>query len=221
MCVSTSPMLIWVLQWSQCSKKHVAQHWGGRGHISVRPKVSRVWWPKAAMRKFPHFYQFPHQSFQFQLRVASSQKGITQKGIMQRGITHCASAWCLSACWLYVLPLSIMPFTVLPFSSWYLYESGFFSVSFLYCGLEPIVGIFFVSSLQLKNIIIYNHTYFSQTHYYIWVNTLFFPTDNLASFLVFLWICLETRCLPGHFHSQVAWQNTELFLPIVVHSLRR
>ena len=120
-----------------------------------------------------------------------------------------------------VLPLSIMPFTVLPFSSWYLYESGFFSVSFLYCGLEPIVGIFFASSLQLKNIIIYNHTYFSQTHYYIWVNTLFFPTDNLASFLVFLWICLETRCLPGHFHSQVAWQNTELFLPIVVHSLRR
>ena len=87
MCVSTSPMLIWVLQWSQCSKKHVAQHWGGRGHISVRPKVLRVWWPKAAMRKFPHFYQFRHQSFQFQLRVASLRD-----------------------------------------------DSGFFSVSFLYCG---------------------------------------------------------------------------------------
>ena len=29
-CVSPSPMLIWVLQSSQCSKIHVAQHWGKR-----------------------------------------------------------------------------------------------------------------------------------------------------------------------------------------------
>ena len=29
-CVSPSPMLIWVLQSSQCSKIHVAQHWGRR-----------------------------------------------------------------------------------------------------------------------------------------------------------------------------------------------
>ena len=39
MCVSPSPMLIWVLQWSQCLKIRVAQHWGGRGHITVRTKV--------------------------------------------------------------------------------------------------------------------------------------------------------------------------------------
>ena len=45
-------------------------------------------------------------------------------------------------------------------------------------------GYFLVSSLQLKNIIIYNHTYFSKTHYYIWVNTLFFPTVNLASYVL-------------------------------------
>ena len=32
-------MLIWVLQWSQCFKIGVAQHWGGRGHIIVRIKV--------------------------------------------------------------------------------------------------------------------------------------------------------------------------------------
>ena len=134
MCVSTSPMLIWVLQWSQCSKKHVAQHWRGRGHISVRPKVLRVWWPKAAMRKFPYFYQFPHQSFQFQLRVASLRDASLHDAFLCYSFLHCASAWCLSACWLYLLPLSIMPFTVLPFSSWYLYDSGFFSVSFLHCG---------------------------------------------------------------------------------------
>ena len=30
-CVSPSPVLIWVLQWSQCFKIRVAQHWGGRG----------------------------------------------------------------------------------------------------------------------------------------------------------------------------------------------
>ena len=29
-CVSPSPMLIWVLQSSQCSKIHVVQHWGRR-----------------------------------------------------------------------------------------------------------------------------------------------------------------------------------------------
>ena len=28
------PMLIWVSQWSQCFKTPVAQHWGGRRHIS-------------------------------------------------------------------------------------------------------------------------------------------------------------------------------------------
>ena len=27
-------MLIWVSQWSQCFKTPVAQHWGGRRHIS-------------------------------------------------------------------------------------------------------------------------------------------------------------------------------------------
>ena len=26
-----------------------------------------IWWPRVAIRKFPHFYQFPHQIFQFQL----------------------------------------------------------------------------------------------------------------------------------------------------------
>ena len=36
------PMLIWVLQWFQCFKIRVAQHWGGRGHIAVRTKVSGV-----------------------------------------------------------------------------------------------------------------------------------------------------------------------------------
>ena len=30
LCVSLSPLLIWVLQSSQCSKTHVAQHWGRR-----------------------------------------------------------------------------------------------------------------------------------------------------------------------------------------------
>ena len=39
MCVSPSPVSIWVLQWSQCFKIRVAQHWGWRGHISVRRKV--------------------------------------------------------------------------------------------------------------------------------------------------------------------------------------
>ena len=32
--ISPSPMLIWVSQWSQCFKIRVAQHWGGRRHIS-------------------------------------------------------------------------------------------------------------------------------------------------------------------------------------------
>ena len=32
--ISPSPMLIWVLQWSQCLKIRLAQHWGGRRHIS-------------------------------------------------------------------------------------------------------------------------------------------------------------------------------------------
>ena len=35
-CVFPSPMLIWALQRSQCFKIRVAQHWGGRGHITVR-----------------------------------------------------------------------------------------------------------------------------------------------------------------------------------------
>ena len=39
MCVSPSPMLIWALQRSQYFKIRVAQHWGGRGHITVRTKV--------------------------------------------------------------------------------------------------------------------------------------------------------------------------------------
>ena len=34
MSISPSPMLIWVSQWSQCFKIRVAQHWGGRRHIS-------------------------------------------------------------------------------------------------------------------------------------------------------------------------------------------
>ena len=32
--ISPSPMLIWVSQWSQCFKIRLAQHWGGRRHIS-------------------------------------------------------------------------------------------------------------------------------------------------------------------------------------------
>ena len=32
--VSPSPILIWVSWWSQCFKTRVAQHWGGRRHIS-------------------------------------------------------------------------------------------------------------------------------------------------------------------------------------------
>ena len=39
MCVSPSPMLIWAVQRSQYFKIRVAQHWGGRGHITVRTKV--------------------------------------------------------------------------------------------------------------------------------------------------------------------------------------
>ena len=35
-------MLIWVLQWSQCFKIRVAQHWGKRGHVTVRAKVWEV-----------------------------------------------------------------------------------------------------------------------------------------------------------------------------------
>ena len=41
-CVFASPMLIWALQRSQCFKIRVAQHWGGRGYITVRTKVSGV-----------------------------------------------------------------------------------------------------------------------------------------------------------------------------------
>ena len=41
-CVFPFPMLIWVLQRFQCFKIHVAQHWGGRGHITVRTKVWAV-----------------------------------------------------------------------------------------------------------------------------------------------------------------------------------
>ena len=37
--VSPSPMLIWVSQWSQYFKKRVAEHWGGRRHISVGKTV--------------------------------------------------------------------------------------------------------------------------------------------------------------------------------------
>ena len=42
MSVSPSPMLIWVLQWSQCFKIRVSQHWGKRGHVTVRAKVWEV-----------------------------------------------------------------------------------------------------------------------------------------------------------------------------------
>ena len=38
-CVFPSPKLIWVLQWFHCFKICVAQHWGGRGHITARTKV--------------------------------------------------------------------------------------------------------------------------------------------------------------------------------------
>ena len=42
MSVSPSPMLIWVLQWSQCFKIRVSQLWGKRGHVTVRAKVWEV-----------------------------------------------------------------------------------------------------------------------------------------------------------------------------------
>ena len=35
-CVFPPPVLIWALQRCQCFKIRVAQHWGGRGHITVR-----------------------------------------------------------------------------------------------------------------------------------------------------------------------------------------
>ena len=38
-CVFPSLMLIWALQRSQCFKIRVAQHWGGRGHITVRTNL--------------------------------------------------------------------------------------------------------------------------------------------------------------------------------------
>ena len=38
-CLSSSPKSIWVLQWFHCFKICVAQHWGGRGHITVTTKV--------------------------------------------------------------------------------------------------------------------------------------------------------------------------------------
>ena len=38
-CVSSSPKLIWVLLWFHCFKICVAQHWGGREHITVTTKV--------------------------------------------------------------------------------------------------------------------------------------------------------------------------------------
>ena len=41
-CLSPFPMLIWVLQSSQCSKLHLAQHWGRRWHFWVRTNVWRV-----------------------------------------------------------------------------------------------------------------------------------------------------------------------------------
>ena len=41
MSVSPSPMLIWISQWSQCFKTRVAQHWGGRRHISWGKTVWR------------------------------------------------------------------------------------------------------------------------------------------------------------------------------------
>ena len=37
--VSPSPMLIWALQRSQYFKIRVAQHWGRRGHITVRTTI--------------------------------------------------------------------------------------------------------------------------------------------------------------------------------------
>ena len=40
-----------VLQWSQCFKIRVAQHWGGRGHITVRTKV----WGVKISRLFRNF----------------------------------------------------------------------------------------------------------------------------------------------------------------------
>ena len=46
--VSPSPMLIWVSQWSQCFKTRMAQHWGGRRHISVGKTVS-----SRNLRSFP------------------------------------------------------------------------------------------------------------------------------------------------------------------------
>ena len=41
-CVSPSPMLIWALQRSRYFKIRVAQHWGGRGHITVRTTISTI-----------------------------------------------------------------------------------------------------------------------------------------------------------------------------------
>ena len=38
-CIFPSPMLIWALQRSQCFKIRVAQHWVGRGHITVRTNL--------------------------------------------------------------------------------------------------------------------------------------------------------------------------------------
>ena len=35
-----------------------------------------------------------------------------------------------------VLPLCVLPFSAMPFSAWYLYDSGFFSISSSYCGLS-------------------------------------------------------------------------------------
>ena len=65
---NTSPMLIWVLQWSQCFKIRVAQRWGARRHITVRTKV---WGVKISRI----FQQIPEKRCLFQRFVTSTVFG--------------------------------------------------------------------------------------------------------------------------------------------------
>ena len=53
-------------------------------------------------------------------------------------LTLCVLPLCVMPCCvlaLCVMPLCVLPFSLMPFSAWYLYDSGFFSISSFYRGL--------------------------------------------------------------------------------------
>ena len=100
-CVFPFPMLIWVLQQFQCFKIHVAQHWRGRGHITVRTKVWAV-----NLRNFLKIQEKWCLFQRFLTRIVADDKAayikmVTNRKVwldLRKGKGEAAKFWCNARC---------------------------------------------------------------------------------------------------------------------------